>query len=290
MRVVLVGGSGYIGSRLAARLTANGHDVSNISRTGRGTASVPGFTYGHMQRLFEGADVVVNLAGADLGDKRWSFQRKKEIVSSRLDVTRQVAETLHACKDVPALVSMSAAGYYGNTLLPSNEAMPHGNTFLAQLCYEWEQTALVAQSVTRVAIARMGVILDPSHGMLPTLVPPMRFFIGGPLGRGTQYVPWIHHADAIEGLYWLVCQPNTYGPYNIVAPDPVNWRQFSKTLGSVLHRPSCVRIPELPLRLMIGKKADVVVAGQYLVPQRLLNPSFTFKYPSLRGALTDLLS
>lgn len=290
MRVVLVGGSGYIGSRLATRLIADGHEVSNISRTGSGTASVPGFTYGHMQRLFEGADVVVNLAGANLGTKRWSYQRRKEFITSRIDVTKQVVATIGECTHKPALVSMSAAGYYGNTLVPSNEAMAHGNTFLAELCYEWEQEAFAARSMTRVAVARMGTILDPKQGLLRELLLPMRLFIGGPLGRGTQFVPWIHHTDAIEALAWLIGSADAEGPYNIVAPDAVNWNQFSRTLGKVMHRPSCIRIPELPLRLLVGRKAEIVVSGQNLIPQRLQNPTFTFKYPSLREALLNLLS
>ena len=290
MRVVLVGGSGYIGSRLAARLKSDGHDVSNVSRTGRGTASVPGFTYGHMQRLFDGANVVVNLAGTSLAAKRWSFQRRKELVTSRVDVTKQIVDALRECSSVPDFVSMSAAGYYGNTLVPSNEAMGKGNTFLAELCYEWEQVALSAQSLTRVAVVRMGAILDAQYGMLPKLLTPMKLFVGGPLGRGTQFLPWVHQHDAIEALHWLTVQQDANGPYNVVAPEAVTWNQFSRTLGKVLHRPSCIRVPELPLRIMIGSKADLVVAGQNLQPQRLCNPTFSFKYPTLSGALTNLLS
>lgn len=290
MRIVLVGGSGYVGSKLAARLLADKHDVQNVSRTGKSAASAPGFTYGHMQRLFDGADVVVNLAGCNIGEKRWTAARMQEIVSSRLDATKQIVETIHSVDSKPALLSMSAVGYYGHTLVPSNEAMAHGNSFLGELCYAWEQAALAASSVTRVAIARMGVILDRQEGLLQRMATPMNLGIGGTLGRGTQYLPWIHTKDAIDALAWLVAQPDAYGPYNVVAPEAVTWKSFATSLGRAMHRPAFVRIPEFPLRLAIGRRADIVVDGQYVVPQRLLNDAFSFSFGSLREALSDLYS
>lgn len=289
MRIVLVGGSGYVGKKLAERFVSAKHDVSNISRTGKGTATVPGFTYGHMQRLFEGADAVVNLAGANLGDKRWSFDRRVEIVSSRLDVTKQIAETIALCNSKPALISMSGTAFYGNTFVPSNEAMAHGNTFLAELCYEWEAAALAISKSTRVATVRLGVTLDPNDGALRKMLPFFKLGLGGALGRGVQYLPWIHPVDAIEAIAWITENTEAFGPYNVVSAQAITWNEFAHALGRTLNRPAVFRVPEILLRFAIGRQAEAIIYGQHVVPQRLLNDSFTFAHPTIDGALKNLL-
>ncbi|RPI67076.1 MAG: NAD-dependent epimerase/dehydratase family protein, partial [Ignavibacteriae bacterium] len=152
MRIVLVGGSGYLGTEVARRLQAKGHSLVNVSRNGKAAAGAPGVRYTQLLEMCQGADVVVNLAGANLGAKRWSPERREEIVNSRVDVTRQVVQAIAACDRKPALVSMSAVGYYGNTMIPSGEALGHGSTFLGELCNVWEHEAMQAAAVTRVVI------------------------------------------------------------------------------------------------------------------------------------------
>ncbi len=290
MRIVVVGGSGYVGNALSAKLANDGYQVVNISRTGKGNRYATGFTFGHLQPQCEGALAVVNLAGSRLDKGRWTAARRHEHYVSRVETTRIVADAIGKCTVKPALINMSATGYYGNTMVPSNEAHGHGQTYLARLCADWEAEANKIAGVTRVAVMRMGVILDRSHGALPKLMRPMQFFCGGPLGRGTQYLPWIHHLDAIEALAWATTRADAYGPYNVVAPEAVNWKTFMKTLGSVMGRPSWLRIPELPLRLLIGRMAETVVDGQYVVPMRLQHTHFSFAFPTLRQALMDLLA
>ncbi len=289
MRIILVGGSGFLGSAISARLAAHGYSVANVSRSGKGTQTAAGHTYAELHALCEGALAVINLAGSNLGKGRWTAERMREHVSSRIDTTRMVVDAIGACARKPILVQASASGFYGNTMTPTNEAMGHGNTFMAELCEEWEAEARKAQAFTRVAIMRCGVVLDPNEGALKQLLLPMKLFVGGPLGRGDQYFPWVHRDDAVEAYVWAASQDNAYGPYNVVAPQAVTFREFTKVLGKVLGRPSWWRVPELPLRLLIGKMADAVVDGQHLVPMRLMNAQFTFRFPRLREALEDLL-
>jgi len=288
MRFVLVGGSGYLGTLLSERFTADGHQVVNISRSGQGTRTAQGFTYGHLQPQCEGAAAVINLAGSNLGRGRWTAERRHEHITSRVESTKLVVNAISQCTVKPALINVSGSHYYGNTLVPTNEAMGHGQSFLANLCVQWEAEAMKANAFTRVAIMRVGMILDSNYGALPAMAKTMRLFLGGPMGKGTQFIPWIHKTDAVEAFMWAATS-DAFGPYNIAAPQSVTFKEFSATLGRVLHRPSWFRIPELPLRMMIGRMAELMVEGQNLVPMRLNNPHFSFRYPALQDALTNLL-
>jgi len=299
MHIVLVGGSGYLGHLVNQRLTADGHTVVIVSSRGLAIDS--------LTQQLRNADVVVNLSGANLGGHRWSSAFKREAVSSRVDTTRTIVTAIthihnpspnpsrtsalehQNTSSLPAFICMSAVGYYGNTTVPSNEGMGAGQSFMAQLCVEWERAANEAQAYTRVVNLRMAVILDPRSGALKKMMLPFKLFIGGPLGWGKQYLAWIHRDDAVEAIVRVITDPTMSGPYNVCATEAVTMRTFTRTLGKILRRPSFFFVPPMLLRILLGDMADTVLQGQNVVPMRLLGTSFTFKFPQLEDALRDLL-
>ncbi|MBI2793109.1 MAG: TIGR01777 family protein [Ignavibacteria bacterium] len=280
MRIIIIGGSGFIGTHLATRLESNSHTIHNVSHSN-------GFA--NLAELCEHSDAVVNVAGQDIAKERWTAARKKELIASRVNTTRTIVEAISRCSVPPALISMSATGYYGNTMAPSNEGMGAGRTFLAQLCEAWEAEAMKASAFTRVVTLRMGVILDAHGGALPKLLLPFRLFVGGSIGWGKQYFSWVHRDDAIRAIEWAIVNPDAFGPYNVVAPEAVRMKQFVKTLGKVMHRPALFTVPPLMLRLILGKRADAITEGQYVVPMRLMGSTFYFNFPNLEDALRDVL-
>ena len=218
----------------------------------------------------------------------------EEIVNSRIEPTKEIVEAINGCTNPPALISMSGIGYYGNTTLATNEGSGHGSNFAALVCREWENTAKLASErlggkASRVVLLRMGPLLDPKEGPLGRMMPFVNMFIGGPLGSGKQYLPWVHRDDAVEAIVWAATNQEADGPYNICAPESVTMKQFAKTLGRVANRPMLLRVPSIVLWLLYGDMSALVYMGQRAVPQRLYGTDFEFKYPSLEGALKDLL-
>lgn len=289
--IILTGGTGFLGRHITTALRARGHNVLTISRGARGGVSSDVQPWEALPDVVQGAQAVINLAGSNVGGARWSAKVRHEILASRLASTRAVVDALRRCPaSPPALINASAVGYYGNTMVPSNEAMPAGQTFLANVVRQWEEAAEEARSVTRVALMRIGVVLDASEGALPRLVLPMRLGIGGPLGSGRQWFPWVHRNDVVEAFCWASEDDGASGPYNVVAPEAVTMSGFTHALGNVLHRPSWLPVPTFALRLLLGRQADIVVHGQYVVPQRLLGGPFRFQHPGLDEALRHLLA
>jgi len=288
-RIVLVGGSGFLGTRVSKRFQELGYDVVNVSRTAKSSAGARGVEYEHLGTVIDGAAAVVNLAGASIGAKRWSGKRRRVLVNSRLEPTKAIVDAIADCTSKPALVSMSGIGYYGNTHTPCNEAMGHGKTFIAQLSKEWEDAANRAVPFTRVAVLRMAPVLETSDGPLGRLLPFVKNFLGGVLGSGKQYLPWIHQDDAVEAIVWAAVTPTAEGPYNVTAPEMVTMRQFVTTLGKVLHRPIWLPVPQFVLYLVFGTLADTVDDSVPAYPMRLLGTTYTFRFPSLEGALRHLL-
>ncbi|MBM4178295.1 MAG: TIGR01777 family protein [Ignavibacteria bacterium] len=289
-KIVITGGSGFLGQAIAARLVANGSDVVIVSRGQHRIAGCRVVGWEMLQQVVEGADAVINLAGSSVGGPRWSARVRHEIRKSRIESTQHVVDAIAKCSHPPSLISASAVGYYGNTMIPSNEAMGAGASFLANVTAAWEKEALKAQVHTRVACLRIGVVLDPHQGALPKLVGPMKAFVGGVLGSGRQGMPWVHVNDVVSAFVWAVDSKDAYGAINVVAPEAVTMAEFIGTLGSVLKRPTWLHVPTIALRLLLGRQADVVLHGQHVVPYRLLGSNFTFAHPTLRNALEDLLS
>lgn len=301
MRIVIAGGTGFLGTQLAETYAEDGHDVRVLTRSLQPGESrhdpgtgVPGVTRvgwrpdgrsGAWAAVVDGADAVVNLAGAGIGDARWSQERKTVIRDSRLRPTRSlVAAITESALRPPVFISASGVGYYGAVGSDAKtEASPAGKDFLAQLCSEWEAEALPAKSAaTRVVLLRSGIVLERSGGVLPRMMTPFRFFAGGPVGSGRQYVSWIHRIDWVEMIRWIVDCPQVNGPVNATSPVPVTNREFAKALGRAMHRPAFIPAPAFALRLVLGEMAEaLVLTGQRVVPQCALSHSFHFRYPEI---------
>jgi uncharacterized protein (TIGR01777 family) len=308
MRIVIAGGSGFLGSPLAEGYAEDGHDVRVLtraltpgeSRHDSGTG-VPGVTRvgwnpdggGPWEGTLDGADAVVNLAGAGIGDARWTPQRKALIRDSRIIPTRTLAAAIRKAVNPPAVfVSGSGVGYYGASGNDEvkTESSPAGDDFLARVCVDWETEAERASSpATRVVTMRSGMVIERRGGALQRLVTPFRFFVGGPVGSGRQYLSWIHRIDWIEMVRWIIDTRALTGAVNAAAPAPVTNREFARALGRALHRPALVRTPAFPLRIALGEMADgLVLKGQRAVPQRAVSHGFHFRYPEIDQAFRGI--
>ena len=293
MHVVITGGSGFLGQALAARLRPS-RTVKILTRHPRpGAADDVGWTpnggTGDWSRVVDGAEAVINLAGEGIADRRWTRARKVALRESRLLATTSLVAAIDAVSTPPrVLISASGINYYGahGDERLEEDAAP-GTDFLATLCVEWERAAQAASSRTRVVMVRNGVVLDASKGALPRMALPFKLGVGGPLGSGRQYLSWIHRADWVELIVWLMEHDET-GAFNGTAPEPVTNRDFSRALGRALHRPAIFPVPGFALRLAVGELADMLLTGQRVVPAHALAGGFRFQFPTIEAALSDL--
>jgi hypothetical protein len=293
MHIVIAGGSGFLGQALQDHLRRLGHSVTVLSRRARTSDQVAwtadGIT-GAWAAALEGADAVVNLSGEGIADARWTAARKAALRSSRVLSTRSIVAAIRGLSKPPALLNASGVGYYGDrgAALVTEEA-PAGNDFLAGLCVAWEREAEHAAMVTRVVVLRNGVVLHPSGGALKKMLLPFRLGVGGPLGSGAQYLPWIHLSDWVELITWLVQQPEAHGAFNVTAPAPATNAQFTRALGRAVKRPAFIPVPGFALRLALGELADTLLTGQRAVPARATDMGFAFRFGEIEPALKDLL-
>lgn len=294
--IVLAGGSGFLGSKLRARLERNGHRVLNLTRSPRpgqpsDVAWQPDGTGGQLAPHLEGAAAVVNLAGENIAGAFWSEGRKAKLRNSRLLATRTLARAIGACAHPPkALINASAVGYYGprgdETV---TERTPPGSDFLARLCVDWEQEARAVESPnTRLAIIRTGLVLDADGGALKKMLLPFKLGLGATLGAGDQYMPWIHADDWVSLVTWLIESERTTGAFNGSAPAPVTNRDFTRTLGRVLRRPAVFHAPAFVLRIGLGEMADMLLTGQRVLPAAAEELGFRFAHRELEPALRSL--
>lgn len=307
VRVVIAGGSGFLGQKLAIRLRAERHHVQILTRRSSGSPDLsrrsvakadaitwnPDGTAGALPQHLDGADAVVNLAGESLAKWPWTAARKTALRASRILSTRTIATAIAACARPPAiLANASAVGYYGpHGDEPVTEATPPGTDFLARLCVEWEQEARAAERpATRLCLIRTGLALSPDGGALPTLMRPFAFGAGGPLGSGRQYVPWIHVDDWTAMVVWMIKTNGAAGAFNVSAPEPATNRTFAHTLGRVLRRPAIMPAPAFALRLALGDMADMILNGQRQLPVHAERLGFAFSHRALEPALQSLLS
>jgi len=300
MRVIITGGTGLIGRALAAELVGAGYEVILLSRdpqrahglpVGTGLEAWDGRTSGGWAPLVDGARAVVNLAGENLAGGRWTTARKQRIRQSRLNAGQAVVEAVRAAARKPAVViQASGVGYYGPLGDEEvTEDFPPGSDFLGRLAVEWEaSTASVEAMGVRQVVVRTGVVLSGEGGALPRLAFPFRFLLGGPLGNGRQWVPWIHIADEVRAIRFLLEREEARGPYNLVAPNPVANAQLARVLGRVLHRPAWFPVPAVALRLLLGEMSAILLTGQRAVPRRLLEAGFSFRFAEAESALRDL--
>lgn len=299
MKIVVAGGTGFLGRPLVARLASGGHEVLVLTRSGQagGTGAravqwTPDGSAGAWAREIDGADAVVNLAGESIAGRRWTPAHKERILDSRIRATRSLVAAIgRAARPPGLLLSGSAVGYYGprgDEIV--TEDTPAGLDFLARVCVQWEEEAArAAVRGTRVACIRTGLVLERDGGALPQMLPPFRFGAGGPVGSGRQYWPWIHRADWIDLVSWTIETGSVSGPLNATAPEPVTNAQFARALGRALHRPAVIPAPAFALRLMLGEMADaLLLSGQRVVPAKPQALGFAFRYARLSDALAAI--
>jgi uncharacterized protein (TIGR01777 family) len=300
MKILITGGSGFLGSALGSRLIADGHDVVVLTRRDAAARTRPHLTFatwtpdgnaGAWAKQLIGAGAVVNLAGESIAARRWSVEQKERLRKSRLLATRSLTSAMRAMENPPPVfVSASAVGYYGDRGEETiTESSAPGSDFLASLCREWEAAAAEAAG-TRVAFVRTGIVLDRREGALAKMLLPFQLFAGGPLGSGRQYMPWIHREDWTRLVTWIVENDAARGAFNATAPAPVTNAEFSKALGHALHRPSFMPAPAFALRLALGEMADaLLLSGQRALPVRATDLGFSFKFNNVDEGLADVL-
>lgn len=307
MRVVVAGGTGFLGSPLTWSWAEEGHDVRVLTRAlppgssqhepGTGKPGItrigwrPESDGEPLVETLNGADVVVNLAGESIGEGRWTDARKKALHDSRIVATRGLADAIAAAATPPhTLLSASGVGYYGDRggdVL--TETSTPGSDFLARLCVEWEDEARRAEAAgVRVVLLRSGLVFEKTGGALAKMLLPFKLGIGGRLGSGRQYLSWIHRLDWIEIVRWLVDAHRVSGPVNVTAPSPVTNAEFTRALARSLRRPALIPAPAFALRLALGEFADSLLAGQRAIPARAQGAGYHFRYPDLELALRGI--
>lgn len=298
MRILITGGTGLIGRYLCKALLAEGHQLTVLSRRPETVAVKCGASVQAMATLDEwlperAYDAVVNLAGEPIVDAYWSEQRKQVLRDSRVALTEKLMQRISAAKLKPAvLLSGSAVGYYGNrddTGLDEN-AEPGGD-FSADLCRAWEAAAYAAEKQgVRTCFLRTGLVLSRSGGLLGKMLLPFKLGLGARLGNGRQWMSWVHIDDYVDMVLRLLHDEQLRGPFNMTAPQPVSNAEFTRTLAEVLHRPALFVVPGTLLRLAMGERASLMLEGQRVLPAKIVDAGYRFKFPTLSGALADLLS
>ena len=302
MRIMIAGGTGLIGSALAHSLAGSSCDVTVLTRSperhqpltsaGVQLQEWDGETADGWGHLVSQVDAIVNLAGAGIADGRWTSSRKEQIRESRVGAGQALVTAIRDADTVPSvLIQSSAVGYYGpaGDRTVDEQASP-GTDFLARVCVDWESSTGAVESLgVRRVVIRTGVVLSANGGALPRMTLPFRLFAGGPLGNGKQYFPWIHIADEVAAIRFLLENERASGPYNLAAPNPPRNREFVRDLGRVMGRPSVMPTPSFALQLLFGEMSTVLLDGQRAVPSRLQEAGYEFIFPEPVAALRDLL-
>jgi uncharacterized protein len=299
MKILITGGSGFVGSNLSAYLLSRGHKVSAVGRSAdQHQIHLENYRYivadttrpGKWQKEVEDSEAVVNLAGATIF-KRWTSKHKKAIYNSRILTTRHLVAALPQGRNV-ALCSASGTGYYGNRgddPLKEDENVGYG--FLADVSRDWEKEALEAATKgARVTLMRFGVVLGKNGGALTKMIPVFKMFVGGPLGSGEQWFPWIHLEDLMAAVLFILEHQDINGPLNFCAPNPIRYGELAKTLGAILDRPSFMPTPAFLIRMAMGELGTVFLGSQRTIPDQLLKYGFSFQHPDIRGAIRAVVN
>jgi uncharacterized protein len=306
MRIIITGGTGLIGRRVAHSLAGDGHEVIVLSRFPVQTKGFPakvqvvGWDAKTPQgwgQFADGADAIINLAGESIAGEgllpsRWSQDRKERIVKSRVNAAEAVVQAVEAAAVKPRVViQASAVGYYGPTGdKVITEEHPAGTDFLSRVCVQWENASAKLDDLgVRRPVVRTGLVLSADGGVLPRLMLPFHFFAGGPLGTGRQWYPWIHIDDVVGAIRFLITNEEASGSFNLTAPNPLTNRDFSQILGRVMGRPALLPTPSVAFKVAFGELSTLILDGQRAVPQKLREAGYTFQFSEAEAALRDLL-
>jgi uncharacterized protein len=298
MKFFITGGTGFVGKGLTQRFIEAGHEVTLLTRSLRKFGFHPPeislvegdpTRKGEWQKFVQEHDVVINLAGASIFS-RWTAEMKRVLRESRILTTRNLVETLDGSR-VKTFFSASAVGYYGfHEDEELTELSTSGRDFLAQLAFDWEKEARKAEGYgIRVVLTRFGIVLGEEGGALGQMIPMFKRYLGGPLGGGRQWFSWIHREDLTQAFLFLLEKRETSGPVNFTAPNPVRNRDLAAALGKVLNRPARMPAPGFVLRLVLGEFGSVLLKGQKVIPQKLLQSGFPFRHPTITEALEEIL-
>ena len=304
MKILLTGGSGLIGREFIKQAIIEKHQVIGVSRNitkakkqlrayygPQVTANSKWLSSLDNLKNLDSYDAVVNLAGEPIVNKRWSLTQKQIIQNSRWLITKRLVDLFKVSNEPPKVfVSGSAIGYYGRQdHRPIDESFTNiHEEFSHQLCKKWEDIALSASNVTRVCLLRTGIVVSNKGGALAKMLPPFKLCLGGPIGDGAHFMPWIHLEDMVRGINHLIKNTDSRGPYNLTAPNPVSNKEFSKTLAAVISRPAFIPMPPVVLKALMGEMSDLLTTGQNVIPKKLLDEGFSFKFSELTSALQDL--
>ena len=298
MNILITGGTGFIGSELREMLLQKGHYLTVITRTPKEyeneTAKNQKFISwkDDLIAAMGKNDAVINLAGSPIFGKRWTDEVKRKIHESRVECTTKLVEAIQKT-DSPPVVMVSASGmnYYqpkGDEVLDENAEQ--GNSFLSKVCVDWEAAAKEVEAYgTRLAIPRIGIVLETGGGAMQQMLTPFKLGVGGPIGSGEQYFPWVHMHDLCRGIIFAIENENFEGPYNMNAPNPVKMNEFADKLGEVLNRPTLFRVPEFALKIALGEAAKPVLDSLRAQPKKLQQAGFEFKFAYVKEALADIL-
>ncbi|TVQ65724.1 MAG: TIGR01777 family protein [Balneolaceae bacterium] len=297
-KILITGGTGFIGGYLGQELLREGHYLTILTRNPENYIEKQAKNHAYISwsqdiaERMEESDVVINLAGENLFGQRWSDSVKKRIYNSRIETTRKLVEQMRKADRKPELfISASAVGIYGDsgdTVL--DEQSETGSDFLADVCEDWEKEALKAEGLgVRVALPRIGIVLEKDGGVVEKMRLPFLFFAGGAIGSGRQYVPWIHMRDLCRAILYPMHFTELSGAYNACSPAPETMSTLSSAMGRVLNRPSLFRVPELALKIALGEAAQPVLGSLRVQPKKLLDSGFSFEFEDLEEALADIL-
>ncbi len=298
MNILITGGTGFIGKELRETLLKAGNNLVIITRNPKKyedeSASNQRFISwdDDLVSEMENADAVINLAGENLFGQRWNEQVKESIYNSRIDSTRSLVEAMRSAEKKPSVfISASASGIYGDqgdTIF--TEEFEVANDFLASVCKDWEEESQKATKLgVRVVNPRIGIVLEEGGGALEKMIPPFKFFVGGPIGDGKQYMSWIHRSDLVKALVFPIENEKLEGAYNVCSPNPATMNEVAETLGDVMNRPSFFRVPKFALDIVLGEAAQPITGSIRMQPKKLQVTGFEFRFEELEEALADII-
>ncbi|MEF8845336.1 MAG: TIGR01777 family oxidoreductase [Bacteroidales bacterium] len=304
MKILVIGATGFIGKPLVEKLLERNHEIYIFTRDDQKARRLFGDRvfiqqwktdeYILLQEYAHKVHIVINLAGENLGGKLWKGDQKRKILSSRVNIGKALSFALKQSEDKPyLLIQGSAIGYYGFSEDQTfTEQSPTGEGFLPMVAQQWEDSVRnVKEDNTRKIFVRTGIVLGREGGILPQMMKSFRFFVGGPLGSGKQWLSWIHIDDETEAIVKLAETKGLEGPYNLTAPNPVTMQEFATTLGKVMNKPSWLPAPAFFLKMTLGDMAkEMILQGQKVMPEKLEKIGYEFKYKDLESALRDLLN